>query len=569
MYTRRTIQFNEVYANGNATEKHWIVEHKGVYYILLCGADGWKFEGGAKYAPKAARGHLRSGEHGKKGWSEDEAIRHVGIKVLNCDANGQKMNNEAYGGGDVSDNRPRRKTKITRGDPRSKEQRPATEDSEATPEPVPGRIYITPCFKSSRYWRPAIFVPRGCFGDPSFADVGLEGCLEDGQYLRNVPVECYRTSPAGRITGWQNGYEHGEKRVGDRKYPIMYFNDVGYLLKHSLVWRAATELREYDYETHASEVGVIPSDLSRVLARRKDARASVRTQVGEDLVHEISYEATEETTDPQETSGANPPATAGHSSSSQSMASGYFSAHAFELVQSDIVGHVASEGDVALRNQGCQGTTTSNHGGGRHRGRGSQTQAQGGNSALHASHAVSLDGAGELSDQTLNPTPRAEHSGTAVSVDGLAGEEAETFGPYPGTVQRSGPEMGELNTNYNGCSSPRPKHQQLYSETSPNSATLYESSAQLFTSHQDTFGRRDFPDSPQQPNRTPGRGNWIAEDVPVPFQTQQDPSAEAQVSIVAENTSVLRRPPGCPHNAKGTPSSKLKQPKESVERGCS
>lgn len=544
MSTRRTIQFEEVYANGNAAEKHWIVEHKRVYYILLCGADGWKFEGGAKYAPKAARAHLRSGEHGKKGWSEDEAIRHVGIEVLNCDANGQKMNNEAHGGGDASVNRPHMRGKITRGDPRSQEQCTPAEDSEATPEPVPGRIYRAPCLKNPQDWRPAVLIPRGCFGDPSLADVGLEGCLDGAQYLHNVPVECYRTSPeTGRITGWQDGYDDGGKRVGDRKYPIMYFDDLGYLLKHSLVWRAAAELREYNYIAHASEVRAIPS------------------------------EATVEIADRQETSGANPPgqtaATSGPSWSSQSKASGYFSDHAFELVRSDIVGHSTSEEDVALRNQGRQGKTTSNHGGNHHRGPGSQTQAHVGDSTSLASYSVSPDDTGQLSHRTLNTTPRAENSDTAVSLDSLAGEEAGTLGPHPTTMKRPDPELREQGTSHNSYSSPKSGHQPLYGQSPHRSTTFHESSAQLSTSHQDTNRRRSSPGLPRQSDRTLGRGNWIAEDVPVPFQTQQDPSAEAQVSIVAENTSVLQRPPGCPHNAKDILTSKPQQSREVVERGCS
>lgn len=387
--TRRTILFDEVYDNGNAAEKHWIVEYKGVYYILLCEADGWKFKGGAKYASKAACAHLKFGGHGMKGWTEDEAIRHVGIEVLNCDDNRQKMNNEAPERAHVSGNRRRRRGKIAYREPRIQEQRP---------------------LKSALDWRPTVFIPR----------------------IENFPVECYRTSPeTRRITGWSDGYEDGGKRVGNSMHP--------------------------------SGARPISIDLSRVSTRRKDAMALTGTQGEEAQVHESSSEATVETIGRQETLGPNAPghtaAASGHSLSSRSMASGYISAHSFEVVRSDIAGHDTSEGDAALRSQGRQPTRTPNYGGGCHRGPGSQTQAQVVNSALRACYAVSPNGAGQSFHQTLTPNPRAEHSGTAVSLDGLADEEAGTLEPYPTTMQSSGPELGELNANCNNHSSPRPGHQ--------------------------------------------------------------------------------------------------------------
>lgn len=79
----------------------------------------------------------------------------------------------------------------------------------AVSRPVPGNIYLTHMYTADKVVG-VIALPRNCFGDPSFKDIGLEGSSTDSTFLLEKVPKCYRTSPGtGHITGWETGYEDG------------------------------------------------------------------------------------------------------------------------------------------------------------------------------------------------------------------------------------------------------------------------------------------------------------------------------------------------------------------------
>lgn len=585
--THRTITFDEVYGNGNAADKFWIVENKGEYYILRCNEHGNKFGDSETDALKAATAHLKFGDHDNRRWTYDKAIQHVGIRISNCDAQKKRLNNDAYTMTHGSGNRSHDEWTTARGELQSQEQGPPAgntrprghRDSRAVVDPTPGGIYRASWGRSPD-WRAVIFIPRNCFGDPSFADVGLEGCLAGAHPLDNVPA-CYSICPeTGRITDWEAGYEDGGVRVGDRRYPIMSFDEAGRLQESSLVWVPATDLRPYDCETCASNGGLIANNsaLQKVLTRRDNARAGAGTQEQEGMGDECSSEVMEleqsesdvssrpeqhadineallemttpdhaatsppapdersvEATDPQEISGANLPS---HTPTTSSLPVPSFSGFAFEPIHPNIMGHVVTQADdVASQNSRHEGTGTlgndrvgtamtdshetrsaaSNHIGGHHDRPQNQSHAQVVHSIPSTSYAVPPSGRGWVSEEALSSFPPTVYPATAVSLDGRENKEAMELG-RPLTFQRSGLGLVEPITSHNDYSAPEPEPYRAYSQSTHHSATYYEPSAQLSTNRQGTFRRHEFQGVPSSPPRSSSHDPRVAEFLPIPFE---------------------------------------------------
>lgn len=270
--SQRDIDFNEVYQNGHARYKHHIVEHEGRFYILRCDECEMHFNDSPL---KGAGRHLDSKKHGWMFRGHAVVVKVLGIEVLNCNRERQKTNNDEFKLALEAGYRVYRKPSSARArGPQPQEQ--AQEESrqqanitnsrrrnrratgEAVLDPVPGKIYLA-------FWRglgrvAVIVLPRGCFGDPSFGEVGLDGSslAEDTDLLEKDVPECYRVSPETRkITGWQDGYEDGGEKVRERKYPVMYFDGVDGFLKSSVGWMSVGDLEEYDPDSFAGNGDLI------------------------------------------------------------------------------------------------------------------------------------------------------------------------------------------------------------------------------------------------------------------------------------------------------------------------
>ena len=269
------------------------------YYILCCDKHNMNFD--EENALQAAAKHLVSKKHGnifcRTYWV---AIRHFGIKVLNCDAKRQKMNNEAFMRAQYGNPIPQSEEttdhneEIQRQDPpfrNTRSRRHGASGSVADPEV--GGIYLV-YWGASFTWRVSIVLPRDCFGDPSFSDIGLWGCLADTSLWDDVP-QCYRTcKDARRITGWADGFEDAGDHVGERKYPVMRLeDDVRHLHKSLLKWVSATDLEAFDGESLASNRKLIPNyaALQNFLSERDQDRVAARSREEEDMVEDSSSEA--------------------------------------------------------------------------------------------------------------------------------------------------------------------------------------------------------------------------------------------------------------------------------------
>lgn len=275
--SQKTIEFAEVYQDGKP--EHHIADYKGKWYIFRCDKHNMHF--GEKPIKGAAK-HLSADTHNNQTREYRLATDLLGIEVLNCDAEGQRISNEAFskalddgyqplGNPPAARIRPQTRRRLTAMSARCRSQRNI---DEAVLDPAPGEIYMALWAGSDRVG--VIVIPRGCFGDPSFADVGLPGSslADDTVLMDNVP-ECYVFCPVRRtILGWAHGYEDGGDRVAERKYPVMYFDGVDTLRKNSVAWISVKDLRVYDRESCARNKTLISNytRLRKFEAQRETAR---------------------------------------------------------------------------------------------------------------------------------------------------------------------------------------------------------------------------------------------------------------------------------------------------------
>lgn len=267
------------------------------YYILRCDEHQMSF---GRNPARAAAKHLDSGHHGgiftRSFWV---AIRHLGIKVLNCDAERQEMNNEACRRAWYRSLSPhsRETTELcgeqTQGlEPPARNTRSGRHrETAAIADPEAGGIYLM-YWGHSVAWSAVIVLPRGCLDDQSFADIGLPGSLADTSLSDDVP-ECYHKCEDSRhILGWEEGFEDGGHYVGDRKYPVWRIGEKEELGQSSLKWVSTKDLAALD-DPIASYTGLILNygALQRFLSARDREIEAAGRRDEEDMADDSSSEA--------------------------------------------------------------------------------------------------------------------------------------------------------------------------------------------------------------------------------------------------------------------------------------
>ncbi|SPO04118.1 uncharacterized protein DNG_06801 [Cephalotrichum gorgonifer] len=280
---RRTVEFDELYQNGSAFYKHFIESYNNRYYILRCDEHGRHFNG--RPLDGAAR-HIQGCSHQYQKGSHSLAVQHLGIEVLNCNADRQRENNTAFTtaleGGYIplGAPRPAKPPPSTTAHTASRDRR---DSSESVQNPTPGEIYRA-------FWKGAVVavmvLPRGCFGDPSLAEVGVRRSLAKSPLLGSVP-KCYCVCPdTGAITGWADGYEDGGPLVDMREFPVVAvrprFPDAK--------WMPAGELKPLDLD-NTPNLRLLDnfSDLQRFrkwrrelgINRSRDADVQLRESLGD------------------------------------------------------------------------------------------------------------------------------------------------------------------------------------------------------------------------------------------------------------------------------------------------
>ncbi|KAF4966317.1 hypothetical protein FSARC_5989 [Fusarium sarcochroum] len=243
----RSIDFDQVFQNGNAEVRYVIAPFNERWYILECKEHGKHF---MKSPIQGANKHLRSDAHGGLRLSHPETIGMLGTRVLNCNEERAEMNNRVA----------RRSSYDQTGQPQSSmasnptlgqssnthvttHNGPHTRSSEAIPgiDPQPGEIYTT-YWKETKTFYAVVILPWG-----TFYQFGWSISLKNTALLKNVPT-CYIYDPeAGEeAVEWAPAYRPGAPSFAKRKYPVIYFDASEFPERCSVGWVAVSDLRQFD-----------------------------------------------------------------------------------------------------------------------------------------------------------------------------------------------------------------------------------------------------------------------------------------------------------------------------------
>ena len=279
-----------MYRAGNADPKHFIARFRDKQYIFRCDEHGMHFgDNPLQGASKHLAGRLHN-PHNNRPRSHSRTVDVLGIQVPDSTEAERIQNNGGFKKALDEGYVPRGNPQAARCQGQPREQtRPNVNHRGRGPRrrggpvvnPVPGGIYL---FSSpTRGMVGVLVLPRGCLGDPSFAEIGLKDSLAETTLLsenepREVP-KCYRTCPdTGRITGWEKGYEDGGDRAGERRYPVIDFD--GNESSRQVMWCRARDLETYDRDSWAANKELICNyaHLQQFEARLEKARTAGQDQ---------------------------------------------------------------------------------------------------------------------------------------------------------------------------------------------------------------------------------------------------------------------------------------------------
>jgi hypothetical protein len=233
----KTISFAEVFGDGNAKHKHFIVEyppHGGKFYILKCEQHGVHFN--ANPLAGAAK-HLHSAQHGNMSKERAQAVDLLGYLVHDCTADLANMNNDLFkkalddGSYKIFNmNQLSKSMRRSMGYPDDPETGPAkvANDSSLAPllprnsrathfrgitKPEAGELYLAYWKKDKKNYA-VMILPWG-----SLERAGMNGSLSSTGLLQKAPT-CYIVDPiTQQISGW-----NPEVPDTRREFPVLYFD---------------------------------------------------------------------------------------------------------------------------------------------------------------------------------------------------------------------------------------------------------------------------------------------------------------------------------------------------------
>lgn len=254
---KRTISYDEVFDNGNAKYKHWIVEyplHTKKFYILRCDQHGVHFNNNPLHG---AAKHLHSAQHGHMSKERAQAVAILGYQVLPCDAELAAKNNEAFekalqrgykifNMNQVSKTM-RRSMGFTDGPERARPAARAhrvSRSSSGIISAIAGELYLA-YWKQDKKRYPAMVLPLG-----DLKMCGLTGSLFQTGLLNSTP-SCYLLDPTTKqITGWNPEVDEIK-----REFPVLYFDSQNETPAGSVGWARGKDLSPFDFnDPNAKEI---------------------------------------------------------------------------------------------------------------------------------------------------------------------------------------------------------------------------------------------------------------------------------------------------------------------------
>ncbi|PNP79349.1 hypothetical protein FNYG_07425 [Fusarium nygamai] len=231
----RTIEFDQVYQNGQAEPKYVIVKHEEFWYILECKQHRLHFN---NHPIRGAQKHLRGKKHNQTSVNYEEAIRALGTLVLNCTEEKVAENNEVARRPSYSEmGRP-----VNSLSPSIAHSLPTRSNQNLTEiDPKPGEVYTTFWSETKKFFA-ILVLPWSNVGHLG-NDLSLT--VKDTELIRKVP-SCYQYNHVDESYEWAPPYRPDGQHYPKRKYPIMYFDAPVFPGQCHVYWVAARELHSYD-----------------------------------------------------------------------------------------------------------------------------------------------------------------------------------------------------------------------------------------------------------------------------------------------------------------------------------
>lgn len=231
----RTIEYDQVYQNGQAEPKYVIAEYNGFWYILECKSHRMHFN---NHPIRGAAKHLRGKKHNRPSVNYEEAVRALGTRVLGCDEGKAKKNNDVARRPCYSQmGRP-----VTSLSPSVGRSIPTRSNESPTGiDPKPGEVYTTFWSKTKEFFAILVlpWLNTGQLGN----DLTL--AVKDTGLIKEVPF-CYQYNETDGSVEWAPGYRPDERHYNEREYPIMYFDASVFPGECRVNWVAAREFAHYD-----------------------------------------------------------------------------------------------------------------------------------------------------------------------------------------------------------------------------------------------------------------------------------------------------------------------------------
>lgn len=255
----RTIEFDQVYQNGQAEPKYVIIKHNRFWYILECKKHRLHFN---NHPIRAALKHLRGKKHNQTSVNYEGAIRALGTRVLHCTEDNVAENNEVARRPSYSDmGRP-----INSLSPSVPHSLPTRSNQNLTEiDPQPGEVYTTFWTETKQFFA-ILVLPWHNIGQLG-KDLSLT--VKDTVLIRKVP-SCYRYNHVDELYEWAPDYRFDGQQYPKRKYPIMYFDALVFPGKCRVDWVAVREFQLYD-----PQVATIPfkSIVDGYIASRNNSKS--------------------------------------------------------------------------------------------------------------------------------------------------------------------------------------------------------------------------------------------------------------------------------------------------------
>ncbi|KAK7422479.1 hypothetical protein QQZ08_009467 [Neonectria magnoliae] len=316
----RTIDYEEVFQDGNAAIKHTIVRFENEWYILQCVEHGLTFKDKPIHA---AAKHLSGKAHHGISGGHSLAIKHLGFRVLNCSEDLAEKNNkvtiEALRKGyrpvtTISQRAAQHPALDECRDPDeysdtgeyfalkeyfAREEFDEQEDAtyrgkdpvgmssngrnarnkkakfEGIIDPKPGDIY-SGFYSGSKVWYAVLVLPG--VGADIDIDIGMPGTMQELGLTEPLPPCCDFDTQTGLLS-WRKGYEDGGPCVNQRQFPVLYFDGLAFPDRSSVGWLEAKNLAPLDMNSPTFQLVPNYKSVLRFLKNRA-ARRTEATALG-------------------------------------------------------------------------------------------------------------------------------------------------------------------------------------------------------------------------------------------------------------------------------------------------